>query len=452
MTAVITVTAVRGVVPTPYVRARGLLRYARGHGGGARGTQVRIVVAGAGIGGLSAALALHQRGFEVQVFETARELEPLGVGINLLPHAMLELERLGMLGELLPLGVQTAELCYFNRHGQLIWREPRGLHAGYPVPQLSVHRGELQRALLDTVRRRLGADAVRTGMHLEAVASTGPRGVDLEVLDRARGKLGRERGDLLVGADGIHSTVRRQFYPGEGPPSWSGNLLWRATSRAPLFLTGRSMFMAGWRPQKFVAYPIREADAEGRCLINWIAELDRRETGMPGRDDWNRRGTTSAFLPAFEAWRFRWLDIPALIRGADEVFEFPMVDRDPLPRWTFERVTLLGDAAHPMYPVGSNGASQAILDAAALARALAEESDPDRALSRYEAERRPATAQIVLSNRRHGPERVLDLAEERAPNGFARAEDVFAPGELEGIAVRYKQIAGFDPERLRARS
>jgi 2-polyprenyl-6-methoxyphenol hydroxylase-like FAD-dependent oxidoreductase len=404
---------------------------------------MRVLVAGAGIGGLTTALALHARGIDVRVFEAARELAPLGVGINLLPHAMAELGALGALDEIAALGVRTAELCYFNHHGQLIWREPRGLDAGYPVPQISLHRGKLQLALFDLVRARLGADAVRTGCTLDAFANEDARTVRADFSERATGAAFTERADVLVAADGIHSAVRRQLHPDEGLPRWSGNILWRATSRALPFLTGRSMIMAGSRPRKFVAYPISGVAPDGLCTINWIAELDRSRGAPPPREDWNRAGAIADFLPDFADWVFDWLDVPALIRSAEAVFEFPMVDRDPLARWTHGRATLLGDAAHPMYPIGSNGASQAILDARALADALAEEGDVDAALARYEAARRPATAQIVLSNRQHGPECVLDMAAERAPGGFARVDDVFAPGELAEIAARYKRVAGF---------
>jgi 2-polyprenyl-6-methoxyphenol hydroxylase-like FAD-dependent oxidoreductase len=304
------------------------------------------------------------------------------------------------------------------------------------VPQLSVHRGKLQLALLDALRARLGDGAVRTGC---ALTSFGP------VADgRVRARFGdfEETGDVLVGADGIHSAVRRHFQPHEGPPRWSGNVLWRATSRAAPFLSGRSMFMAGSRRVKFVAYPISGVEDDGKCVINWIAELDRSGEPLAEREDWNRRGALADFLPAFEGWRSlarRARADPRRRRGV----RVPDGRPRPLPAWTHGRVTLLGDAAHPMYPIGSNGASQAILDARALADALAAEADVERALARYEDERRPATARIVLSNREHGPERVLDLAEERAPDGFARVEDVFAPGELESIAARYKQVAGF---------
>jgi 2-polyprenyl-6-methoxyphenol hydroxylase-like FAD-dependent oxidoreductase len=405
---------------------------------------VRVVIAGAGIGGLVTALALHEHGIDVQVHEAVQELRPLGVGINLLPHAMGVLDGLGVLDELLPLGVQTAELCFFNRHGQLIWRESRGLAAGYPVPQLSVHRGRLQMALLAAVRRRLGDDAVRTGHRLLSFQDDAGAPVRIELEDRANETTVVDAADLLVGADGIGSRVRATFHPDEGLPSWSGSVLWRATSRGPAYLTGRSMFMAGHLPHKFVAYPLTAADDDGTCTINWIAELDRRSHGLRDRADWNRVGDPADFARRFDDWRWPWLDVPDLIANPDgAIYEFPMVDRDPLERWTHGRVTLLGDAAHPMYPVGSNGASQAILDARALADALVANPSLDEALSFYEAERRTKTAGIVLANRKHGPEVVMDLAEARAPDGFTDVADVFAPGELEGIAAQYKQVAGF---------
>ena len=404
---------------------------------------MRVLIAGAGIGGLCTALALERRGIEARLFESAAELRPLGVGINLLPHAMAELAELDLADEIAELGVRTAELCYFNRHGQLIWREPRGLDAGYPVPQVSVHRGLLQQALHRAMVKRLGSDALAAGHALVSCDERGSPGVRARFVERASGAIREEQADLLIGADGIHSALRRQLVPDEGPPHWNGQMLWRATSRFPAFLSGRSMFMAGSRRRKFVAYPIGAPDAGGRATINWVAELDRSGAGAPEREDWNRRGSLDDFLPAFEDWRFPWLDVPALIRAAEAVYEFPMVDRDPLPGWSRGGATLLGDAAHPMFPIGSNGASQAILDARALSDALAEAATIEDALARYEAARRPPTAEIVRSNRRHGPEIVLDLAEERAPQGFERVEDVFAPGELEQIAASYKRIAGF---------
>jgi 2-polyprenyl-6-methoxyphenol hydroxylase-like FAD-dependent oxidoreductase len=257
---------------------------------------------------------------------------------------------------------------------------------------------------------------------------------------------------LLIAADGIHSTVRASLYPNEGPPIWNGAVLWRGVTRTQPFLSGRSMIMAGHEFQKFVAYPIsRAALDQGEAVINWIAERKFRPDQAWGREDWNRAGQLDDFLPQFESWRFDWLDVPAVIRGAERCFEYPMVDRDPLDRWTAGRVTLLGDAAHAMYPIGSNGASQGILDARVLAREILRLGETTAALEAYEAERRPATARIVLANRGNGPEQVMQLVEQRAPDGYARIEDVLTPAELEGTAAAYKQVAGFDKDALNAR-
>jgi 2-polyprenyl-6-methoxyphenol hydroxylase-like FAD-dependent oxidoreductase len=411
--------------------------------------KLNILVIGAGPAGLTAALHLRRRGFGVTVFESVPTIRPLGVGLNLLPHAVRELTILGLDLKLSAISIPTAELSYHNKFGQLIWREPRGLEAGYRWPQYSVHRGRLQMLLLEAAQDRLGRENIRTGLHLDAFEQD-EAGVTVRFIDRATGKpAGEFRGDILIGADGIHSVVRRAFYPQEGTPPFSGRLLWRAITEAEPFLTGRSMIMAGHADQKFVAYPIcPDAAARGRSLINWVAELRVGGDRVPIPRDWNRHADKSNFAPAFKDWRFDWLDVPALIEGAAVVYEFPMVDRDPVPRWSHGRVTLLGDAAHPMYPVGSNGASQGILDAAALADALTNEPDPVVALKSYEANRLPATAKVVQTNRQHGPEVVMQLAEERAPNGFADVTAVFAPNEREEISSRYKAIAGFDPARL----
>jgi 2-polyprenyl-6-methoxyphenol hydroxylase-like FAD-dependent oxidoreductase len=411
-----------------------------------------VIVAGAGIAGLTLALSLHQAGMPVQVYESVDEITPLGVGINVLPHAVRELTELGLQPELAATAIPTAALAYHSRHGQLIWREPRGLAAGYRWPQFSIHRGALQMILLAAVKARLGDGAVRMGHHLAEVEQEAD-GVVARFVDRRSGAaLGTARGRVLVGADGIHSALRAQFVPNEGPPIWNGAILWRGTTEAAPFLGGRTMIMAGHEFQKFVAYPISaEADARGRSLVNWIAEKKFAPDHVWRREDWNRPADIGEFLPDFEGWRFDWLDVPGLIRGARAVYEFPMVDRDPLPRWTHGRATLLGDAAHPMYPIGSNGASQGILDARVLTRELLRHGATQAALEAYEAERRPATARIVLANRGNGPEQVMQMVQERAPDGFARIEDVLSPEELEGAAAGYKRLAGFDVGELNAR-
>ncbi|WP_433832659.1 FAD-dependent monooxygenase [Actinoplanes sp. CA-015351] len=396
-----------------------------------------IVIVGAGIGGLTAALSLHQAGFrDVTVYERAASLRPLGVGLNLLPHAVRELTELGLGDRVAKLGAAPGTLAYYNRHGQLIWSEPRGLDAGYRWPQLSVHRGRFQMELLAAVRERLGPDAVRTGHRLIGVEGAAR-------FETAAGRVD-VAADLIIGADGIHSAVRRQRHPDEGEPRWNGLTLWRGTVRAPGFLDGRTMIMSGDAEQKFVAYPI------GPNLINIIAE--RRGRGFAGTGaDWNRAVDPEPVIALFEDWRFPWLDVPGLLKAADEILEYPMVDRDPISTWTHGNTTLLGDAAHPMYPNGSNGASQAIIDARTLAFHLATASTVTRALDDYEADRRPATTALVLSNRRQGPEQVMVLAHERAPGGFGHIHDVIAPDELTEIATGYKKAAGFHPSALNER-
>jgi 2-polyprenyl-6-methoxyphenol hydroxylase-like FAD-dependent oxidoreductase len=364
-----------------------------------------------------------------------------------------ELTELDLAEELAATAIPTSTLTYVSKRGQTIWSEPRGRNAGYNWPQFSIHRGELQMILYRAVLARLGAEAICTGHHLAAFEQTG-EGVRAHFIDRRGGAArGDAQGALLIGCDGIHSTLRAAFKPGEGPPKWNGAILWRGVTESTPYLDGRSMIMAGHERQKFVCYPIsRRALDEGRAVVNWIAELKYDvATHAWRREDWNRAGRLDEFLPQFENWQFGWLDVPALIRGARACFEYPMVDRDPLPRWGQGRVTLLGDAAHPMYPIGSNGASQAILDARVLTREIRSHGLKPAALSSYEAERNPATARIVLANRANGPEQVMQMVEERAPGGYPRIEDVLSVEELENAAAGYKRLAGFDRETLNSR-
>jgi 2-polyprenyl-6-methoxyphenol hydroxylase-like FAD-dependent oxidoreductase len=406
-----------------------------------------VAVAGAGIGGLVAALSLHQAGIPVRVFEAVRKVEPLGVGINILPHAVRELFALGLEEALLEIGVKTAALAYFSKRGQPIWQEPRGREAGYDWPQISIHRGLLQQLLYRTAVERLGPGNVVTGHRVEAWREGGDR-VTCQLLRQADGAQVEVEASLLVGADGIHSAVRQQLYPDEGPPIWNGAVLWRGVTRGIPFLDNRTMIMAGHEFQKFVCYPIAP---HGEPVINWIAELKFRPDHHWRREDWNRHGQLKDFLPRFATWRFGWLDVPVLVEAAQGCFEYPMVDREPLPQWSFGRVSLLGDAAHAMYPIGSNGASQAIIDAKVLAREIRDCGETPQALVSYEAERRPATSAIVLANRRNGPEQVMQMVEERAPDGFADVSEVLQAQELEAVASAYKKIAGFSIEELNAR-
>lgn len=414
---------------------------------------MNIVIAGGGIGGLTLALMLHQRGINCRVYESTQELRPLGVGINLLPHAVNELEPLGLLDTLAEHAIQTSALHYYNKFGQAIWQEPRGMNAGYPLPQFSIHRGEFQMLLAEAVRARLGHDAIVTGMVLESAENDGAT-ARAHFRSRTDGSLHTAVGDAVVGADGIHSALRKQFYPTGDEPRFSGRMLWRAVTEAAPYLDGRTMFMAGHQDQKFVCYPISAPlHREGRSLINWIAELAIPDATLPATD-WNRRVDKSVFADRFADWRWDWIDIPSIIDGAQAIYEFPLVDRDPLPRWTKGHLTLLGDAAHPMYPIGSNGSAQAILDARCLADCLSQAQQGkvralETALLEYEADRLPRTAGIVLRNRLNGPEQVMQMAEERAPQGFANIADVIPEHELQAVSLRYKQLAGFDPAALR---
>jgi 2-polyprenyl-6-methoxyphenol hydroxylase-like FAD-dependent oxidoreductase len=412
-----------------------------------------IIIIGAGIGGLTTALSLHAAGIPTTIYESAREIRELGVGINLLPHAVRELTELNLLDSLRAEAVETSELNYFNKFGQLIWNEPRGLAAGYRWPQFSIHRGRLQAILLQAVQERLGEDRIVTGHHLAGFEELADGRIEATFVDRQSGEVLKNRiADATIAADGIHSKARSILYPHEGMPIWNGAVLWRGITDSAPFLTGRSMFMAGHENQKFVCYPISNKHFQaGRSLTNWIAELKFPPGPLPEREDWSREGDFADFLPQFESWQFDWLDIPSIIRAGQHAFEFPMVDRDPVESWAFGSIVLLGDAAHPMYPIGSNGASQGILDARVLARELSRSKDPVSAFRSYDTERRPPVSKIVIANRGNGPEQVMQMAEELAPEGFDHIDNVIPHEKLAEIANRYKQVAGFQKDALNER-
>jgi 5-methylphenazine-1-carboxylate 1-monooxygenase len=403
-----------------------------------------ILVVGGGIGGLATALALHERGLECRVFEQSSKIRELGVGINTLPHAIGELAALGLLERLDAVAVRTYELIYMNRFGQEVWRELRGTDAGHPVPQLSIHRGALQGVLRDAVIERLGPEAISTSHRLVGFEQD-PDGVSAHFADANGSAVESARGDALIGADGIHSTVRAALHPGEGPPRWNGRMLWRGATDWPVFLTGRSMIIAGGMEAKVVLYPIARGSAGDRRLTNWavMAKTGAEGTSPARREDWSRPGRRDEVLPNAEAFTIDEVDVIRLIESTDVFWEYPMCDRDPLERWSLGRVTLLGDAAHPMYPVGSNGASQAILDARALAAALSDCDDVADALRRYEQARLGQTSDIVHSNRSGGPERIIDAVEALAPGGFEDVESVLSHDEREAIVRGYAQKAGF---------
>lgn len=411
---------------------------------------MKAFIIGGGIGGFAAALCLHDVGIECEVFEQSGRIGELGVGINTLPHAIKELAALGLLDDLDRVGIRTRELTYANRFGQTVWREPRGTDAGYDFPQFSIHRGKLQGVLYDAARARIGDGNIHTGHKLTAFEEK--RGKVEAVFELRDGGQKRGECDLMIAADGIHSTVRAHYYPDEGPPKWNGVMLWRGAVEGPPVLTGRDMVISGGMAAKFVFYPIsNETGSSDTQLLNWAVgvKLGDGSEPPPRREDWNRAGVLDELLPHVEGlFQLDLFDPVALIKSTPEFFEYPMCDRDPLPCWTFGRVTLLGDSAHPMYPVGSNGASQAVLDSRVLAGHLMNEKSIDDALQAYEAERRPATAEIVEQNRSGGPERVIDLIEARAPDGFDDLNAVATEEELEAIVKGYSTLAGFEREQV----
>ena len=405
-----------------------------------------ILIAGGGLGGLTLALMLHQRGIACHVLEAAAEVRPLGLGINALPHAVSQLARLDLLPDLDAIGIRTRQLTYANHLGQPIWSEPRGLHAGHAVPQFSLHRGRLHVMLWQAALRRLGPDALSTGRRLLCVTQAGDQ-VEAAFQDPS-GNRHVVAGEALIGADGIHSAVRAMLHPDDPGIRWNGIQMWRGAVDWPAFDGGDSQVIAGDAIAKLVLYPIGPGRAPETRLTNWViyARVADPDTPPPARESWSRLGQYDAFRHLAERLRLPFIDVGRLIRATDEIFEYPMCDRDPLPWWTQDRVSLLGDAAHPMYPVGANGTSQAILDARCLSDALATLPVP-QALAAYEAERLPATAAVVRSNRGGGPERVIDLAAGRAPDGFARVEDVASEAELTEIVRGYAQLAGFGVRR-----
>jgi 5-methylphenazine-1-carboxylate 1-monooxygenase len=407
--------------------------------------KMEIIVVGGGIGGLSLALSLHQAGFRVRVYEAARQLSPLGVGINLQPTAVRELVELGLGDELAQTGIPTQRLNLYNKFGQLIYSEPRGIAAGYRWPQYSIHRGRLQLLLLQAVRERIGHDQFRNGQTFTAFEQRGER-VRGRFHDRESGAELVDEADVLIGADGIHSAVRRQIHPAEGDARFAKQILWRAAVDADAFLGSLTMVIAGHFHQRIVAYPVSRAP-RGKLLTNWLCQMTVPDEARP-REDWNKRVTKDRVLAAFGAWRFSWLDMPKLIEQSPDIFEFPLVDRDPVSTWTSGRVTLIGDAAHPMQPIGSQAGSQAILDARLLTAALIAISNPVEALQHYDATRRPVMNDITLRNRSFGPEAAMQLVEERAPNGFVRIEDVISRHELDSIANSFAVAAGLDVETV----
>lgn len=410
-----------------------------------------VLIVGAGAGGLVLALSLKKIGIDCRVYEAVREIKAVGAGINLLPHAVRELDELDLVPALDEVGIRTKDASYFNQFGQHIFTEPAGEAAGYPWPQFSIHRGDMQRVFMDATLERLGSDALVTGHRLTHVEQDSD-GVTAHFIDSDGNEMPSVRASVVIGADGIHSALRKQFYPDEGGPVYSGLTIWRGVTPFKPFLSGANTIRAGWMDVgKLMVYPVRDnIDDEGNQLMNWVATLPRPQ---PESWEWNKPAPHSDFIDVYKNWHFDWLDCARLIEETETPLVFPMVDRDPVPTWTFGRATLLGDAAHPMYPRGSNGAGQAVLDARYLAGCFKRHGVNEAALQEYDKVRVAATSKVVLMNRKNPPDTILrEVFERTGGKAFDKIDDVISQSELKSIADNYKSVAGFDIEQLKARA
>lgn len=396
----------------------------------------KIAIAGAGIGGLTAALCLHQKGFDVKIFESVAEMKPLGVGINVMPHSSKILHDLGLGDQLDEIAIRTRCIEYRTKYGHVIQSDPRNVEAGFEAPQYSIHRGELQELLWHAVRKNLGEGAVELGKPVTGFRQTN-NNVAVLFID------GTEyQADILIGADGLHSGIRQQLHPDEGPLRYEGTMMFRGATEMDMIGDGKTMVIAGDHDVKFVTYPISEIRRKkGRALTNWVAELRHSSPRHIDDADW-ARGATMDFISPFREFVMTDMNCAEIMEAAKTVTEFPMVDRDPLTSWTEGRVALLGDAAHPMYPIGANGASQAIIDGRVLADCLAESATMD-GLRAYESNRLPSTTAVVLNNRKGGPEKVLDIAAARVQGPDDKIEDIISAEELDQVAAAYRNVAGF---------
>lgn len=408
----------------------------------------RIAVVGGGVAGLGLALSLHQRGIACDVYEAVPEVKELGVGITLLPHAMRELAALGVQSKLEAVGIANLESVFFNRYGQYIYKESRGRHAGYPYPEVGIHRGKLHRILYEEALAQIGPQHIHTDHRCTGVEQDA-LGATVHFVDARGNKCPSVRADIVIACDGVNSTIRRQFYPDE-KVAFAGINTWRGVTVHKPILTGKSYMRVGSiHTGKMVIYPIVDnVDGQGNQLINWMAEIQHEGESM---NDWNRPGNKADFEGIYADWKFDWLDVPALIANAQHILEYPMVDKDPVARWTFDRVTFMGDAAHPMYPRGSNGAAQGLIDARTLAELLAVTPDPQAALQIYDQARVDATARVVRTNRTAPPDLInIKVDELSGGKPFRHIDDLISQEELREISENYKRIAGFSQDALKA--
>lgn len=412
-------------------------------------TNTPVIIAGGGIGGLAAALTLHQIGVPCVVYESVREMRPLGVGINLQPNAVRELYDLGFSeADLDRVGLPAREWALVGLNGNDIYSEPRGRLAGYKWPQYAVHRGRFHLLLFNRLLERIGPDAVRLGCRVTGYRKRPDGGVDA-LVESTDGATSVATGRLLIGADGIHSAVRAQMHPAQPPIHWGGAVMWRGTTWAKPIRTGASFVGLGTHRHRMVFYPISHPDPKtGLSMINWIAEVTMDNADGWKQSGWFRQVGTGDFVHHFQGWVWDWLDVPALIRQADGAYENPMIDRDPVPTWQDGPVALLGDAAHAMYPTGSNGGTQAIVDARVLGAAMVEHGVTPEALAAYDAKLCGPISQLVLRNRGAGPFGLLNLVDERCGGTFDNIDDVVPPGERKDFMAAYKAAAGFAIESL----
>ena len=401
---------------------------------------MKVAILGGGIAGLGFALGLHARGIACDVYESVPEVKEMGVGITLLPHATKELAALGVLPQLEAVAIENLESVFYNRYGQYIYKELRGRHDGYATPELGIHRGKLHRILFEEVLKRLGSDRVHTGHRCIRVDQTAQQAS--ATFELTNGETRQVHADVAVACDGVNSTVRKQFFP-DDKVCFAGINTWRGVTVHKPILTGKSYMRVGSiETGKMVIYPIVDnVDGQGNQLINWMAEIQRADTKM---NDWNKPGNPNDCIDIFKDWKFPWLDVPNLILSAERVFEYPMVDKDALPQWSFGRITLMGDAAHPMYPRGSNGSAQGLIDARTLADLLSKTTDVVTALQQYQDLRLPTTAKIVQTNRTVPPDAIIMKADALSGGQpFGHIDDLISQAELRQISDNYKQVAGF---------
>ena len=410
----------------------------------------RVIIAGGGIAGFAMALTLHQIGVPCLVVEQVEEIRPLGVGINLQPNAIRELHDLGFVQtDLDAIGVPAREWALVGMNGQEIYAEPRGTHAGYLWPQYAAHRGKFQMMLYDRFRAVAGDRNIRLGSRVTGYDIMSDGSV-IAIIETPEGTV-REPGRLLIGADGIHSAIRAQMHPDQPPIHWGGAMLWRGTSLARPVRTGSSFVGLGTHEHRMVIYPISAPDPDtGLALINWIAEVTYENVDDADRSGWFSRVEIDDFIHHFEDWTYDWLDVPALIRGADAAYENPMIDRDPIPTWVDGPVALMGDAAHPMYPTGSNGASQAIIDARVLGALFLQHGVGPDALAAFDAQMCAPVSEVVLRNRGAGPFGLLNIVNDRCGGVFDDIDEVIPAAEREEFMARYKAAAGFARDTLNA--